>query len=499
MEEANDSRPDIAHGTLFRRLRLSLAVTVLINILLISITYSNAGWIVDTYENRGDAINSLERARALAAKVVLIARQAKGTESPQTRWIRGVELTRAAADLKAELASHDALVFGQGFDSATLDRLRNGPDGFLDTDLAKFLALTTQLEQAVIRGEPGRLPQQIAQLQRTKLDAGILALEGVHQTAVKVKVLRLKALMVLLGLLALVAFMLQWFWSYKPLGESIAAGSRDLMKANRRITHALLYDSLTGLPNRRHLLDHLAAHMPVGSPLGVLTLDLLRFREVNDTLGSHVGDEILRIVSKALSTKQHSDEFIARIGSNTFVLATSVRHAASQLEAIAAEVTEELSRSFEVDGHKISLNLAIGLATSESYAETVSSDTLLADCEIALTRAKLEQGTVLFLSVMRAELQARRHTASELLTAFEEDQIEPFFQPQVSAQTGALLGFEALARWQHPDRGWLTPIHFLEIAKAANLGPKLSEVITRKSLYALAEWRRAASMSARSG
>jgi diguanylate cyclase (GGDEF)-like protein/PAS domain S-box-containing protein len=258
--------------------------------------------------------------------------------------------------------------------------------------------------------------------------------------------------------------------------------------ANERIAHLKSHDVLTGLPNRAAFSERLSETLGRSRRQGVaaLCVDLDRFKEVNDVFGHAAADRVLEIAARRLR-EAGGDAFLARVGGDEFnLIVTDVDGSAA-----AAEIAEALSRAFvdpiEIDGAQIKLALSIGVAVTSADGAEVGA--LIANAEAALYRAKNEgRGVTRFFEAdMDKRLRERRAMQHELKSAIELGQLRLHYQPQTDV-AGKLLGFEALARWQHPTRGLVSPGVFIPIAEESDLIAEIGDWILRTACREAASW-----------
>lgn len=225
-----------------------------------------------------------------------------------------------------------------------------------------------------------------------------------------------------------------------------------------------------------------------GSNIAALYLDLDGFKAVNDTLGHPVGDELLCAVSARLRHCVRESDLVARIGGDEFVV---VQMEAPQPDA-ATELSERLIRAihapFSIQSHQILIGTSIGIATVPTAMAV--ADSLLRDADIALYVAKAEgRGTWrAFKPEMNLQMQARRRLETALRCAVAEKQFEVFYQPLLQAGTGDLTGFEALLRWNHPERGTVSPAEFIPLAEETSLIKPLGAWVLEKACCDAARW-----------
>ncbi|MEM9724244.1 MAG: EAL domain-containing protein [Pseudomonadota bacterium] len=263
--------------------------------------------------------------------------------------------------------------------------------------------------------------------------------------------------------------------SAKDCAEQRAA---DLQAATARIEHNALHDALTGLPNRRYLERALEERR--GGALAALHLDLDRFKEVNDNYGHAAGDAVLSVVAERIKGELGSDDFAARIGGDEFVVLPGATRTQSDLEDVSRRLIASVSQPICHDGRSFKVGLSIGAAIRESGAKDCA---LLLNADVALYRAKgAGGGRVGFFSpAMELQMRRRARVARQLAEALENDQILPFYQPQICAKSGAVTGVEALARWNHPIDGLLTPDQFLGVAEEIGLAADVDAAVLRRA------------------
>ncbi|MCM5560148.1 bifunctional diguanylate cyclase/phosphodiesterase [Pleomorphomonas sp. JP5] len=265
-----------------------------------------------------------------------------------------------------------------------------------------------------------------------------------------------------------------------------------LEEANRLVRHTSLHDELTGLPNRRHLMDRLG-HLSsdTGEPLGriaILHMDIDRFKQVNDAYGHATGDHLLQHTADLMRAVFRPDDLVARIGGDEFVAVCI----SDEPEELASALAEELIASFR---HPIDLGevrcrsgLSIGIACSEP--RKYQPRKLLIDADIALYRAKKlgRNRFEFFTRALEAEVVSAKRLADEILTGIEEGQFTAHYQQQFDASTRDVVGLEALIRWNHPTAGLIGPSRFLEAADEINVLPVLDHIVLEMALAQRFRW-----------
>jgi len=257
-------------------------------------------------------------------------------------------------------------------------------------------------------------------------------------------------------------------------------------------------DPLTGLANRQHamirLADFLQFERNTGKETTVLHIDIDRFRQVNDRFGIDAGDHVLAELADRLRSCVRDNDVVARIDGDDFAI---VLHPIKKSDfavalSIADRIHAAVAQPFSVDQNTCYLSCSIGICLSDR-APAADAESVLASAEIALELARREGpgATRSFSPKMRRDTQKLHSLSAELEAALENGQIRPYFQPQICADTGAIAGFEALARWEHPQNGVILPDLFLKAIETTGKSGRLGEVILYHALSALNSWDRA--------
>ncbi len=246
-------------------------------------------------------------------------------------------------------------------------------------------------------------------------------------------------------------------------------------------------DDLTGLPNRRAVIGHLADRMDGDAPVAVALVDLDGFKEINDSLGHGLGDSLLQVIARRLQHALPPDVLAARLGSDEFAIVLAEGDPAA-VARMADDVRRLIRRPIVLDGLEISVDACVGLAVRSP--EMSSKGDLLRCADVALIQAKGTQAKVHLYDPEQDEYsRSRLALAEELRNGLERGEIIAWYQPQVDTATGDVVSVEALVRWKHPTQGLLSPFSFLSVARRAGLMPRLTEVVLTNAVRDLAALR----------
>jgi diguanylate cyclase (GGDEF)-like protein len=263
-------------------------------------------------------------------------------------------------------------------------------------------------------------------------------------------------------------------------------------EAEAQILRAARCDPLTGLANRAVFMEavqHAIAHAKRGDRrFAVLYLDLDQFKNVNDTLGHAVGDELLRAVADRLQSNSRTTDIVARFGGDEFAVLMADVNDPTDVAFLAEKLIDALSDPFLVQGNDIRGSVSVGI--SLFGPEEPDAETMLSRADLALYRAKSEgRGAYwFFTNAMDSEVRARVTLTSELREAIDAGQLFLVYQPQVEIATGRITGVEALVRWRHSTRGILSPSLFIPVAEKSGLIATLGNWVLREACRQAKAW-----------
>jgi diguanylate cyclase (GGDEF)-like protein len=262
-------------------------------------------------------------------------------------------------------------------------------------------------------------------------------------------------------------------------------------RTEERMTHLAHHDTLTGLPNRsmfRERLD-LALEDAAATPLAIFSLDLDRFKAVNDTWGHPAGDSLLKSVAERLQRCLRNEaDIVARFGGDEFVIIQFNFKGIADAEKLAKRIVEAIAKPFRDKNRDMHVGISLGIAVFPSDGS--DADTLLKNADTALYRAKSEGRNLyrFFEPAMDAMVQARRALEVDLEAALSRHEFDLDFQPIMNIESGEIIGAEALMRWHSPARGTVAPDEFIPVAEETGLIVPLGEWALRKACTAAASW-----------
>ncbi len=262
--------------------------------------------------------------------------------------------------------------------------------------------------------------------------------------------------------------------------------------AEARIAHMAHHDALTDLPNRvlfrQRMADALAQRSRTGSLIGALCIDLDNFKLVNDTLGHPIGDRLLQDVAERIERVIRQRDTAARLGGDEFAVLVPELKSPQELAVLAQRVIDVVSEPYLVEGHLVTVGTTIGIAVAPT--DGGDADRLLRNADLALYRAKADGKSTFrfFEQEMDAQAQARRQLEIDLRSALAAEELEVHYQPLVDLVSRDVIGFEALLRWPHATRGYISPSEFIPLAEETGLITPLGNFVLARACADASEW-----------
>ena len=262
-------------------------------------------------------------------------------------------------------------------------------------------------------------------------------------------------------------------------------------RAESQIAHMALHDALTDLPNRvmlRERLEQAMARVKRGDRVALFYIDLDHFKAVNDTLGHLVGDELLKVVAGRLRACVREVDTIARLGGDEFAIIQTEAARPNEAGLLAQRLQDAVKAPYLIDGNHVVIDTSIGIAMSPDDGITVEE--LLKNADLAAYAAKADgRGTFRFFEAeMDRRIKQRRLMELDLRAALSKGQFTLHYQPIVNLQTGAITSFEALIRWQHPERGLVPPADFIPLAEDLGLIVPIGEWVLNRACIDATGW-----------
>jgi diguanylate cyclase (GGDEF)-like protein len=269
--------------------------------------------------------------------------------------------------------------------------------------------------------------------------------------------------------------------------------SEALRQSKERFQHAALHDALTGLPNRTFFFEQVKFLLErnkhnTNNGFCVLFMDLDGFKKINDSLGHACGDKLLVHVARSLERTVRQGDTVARLGGDEFAIVLTEINQVKDAINFAERIKRVISNPFEIDGHKIFTSSSIGIAISNH--EYLTPEEILRDADIAMYNAKENHlGCAIFDRELRVRAVNSIRLETDLRQAIDRNELRVYYQPIVSLESGALSGFEALIRWQHPERGLISPAEFIPLAESNGQIVPMSNWILAQACGQLSRWR----------
>ena len=266
-----------------------------------------------------------------------------------------------------------------------------------------------------------------------------------------------------------------------------------LQESHENFRHAAYHDALTGLPNRNFFIDTLKELLQKTkenseSNFAVLFLDLNRFKTINDSLGHSMGDRLIKNVAKRLSGMVREEDLVARFSGDKFGVILSDLLSRDEATSFADRLARRLAEPYTLDGRQVFTSAKIGIAYGNSkYPE---AEDILRDADIAMYYSKdHEENYVIFDQKMHVRAVTRLQLETDLRFAIERNEFELYYQPIIGLDSASLVGFEALVRWNHPQRGLVPPDEFIPISESTGLIIPMTVQILKSACTQVVEWQ----------
>jgi diguanylate cyclase (GGDEF)-like protein len=265
-----------------------------------------------------------------------------------------------------------------------------------------------------------------------------------------------------------------------------------IAEGENRLRHLALHDPLSGLPNRTYFGDRLGAVIADtgndSTVAAVLAIDLDHFKDINDTLGHHIGDGLIGVVAQRLVHAVRREDLVARLGGDEFAVITTETPDLETLERFAERLIAVLRAPYSISGHTLLIGASIGIAVIDRGSGDAAD--IMRRADVALYRAKNEgrSRACIYDADMDADLRERKQLENDLRAAIAEDGLSVAYQPIMNASGERMVGVEALCRWKHPVRGDVPPVDFIPIAERSELIIPLGEWVLRKACLEGRAW-----------
>jgi diguanylate cyclase (GGDEF)-like protein len=263
------------------------------------------------------------------------------------------------------------------------------------------------------------------------------------------------------------------------------------LQAEEKIRYLAHYDALTSLPNRASFyerMETILGHLRRAESIAVYSLDLDRFKNVNDTLGHPIGDLLLQAAAERMRSCVRGEDIVARLGGDEFAVVQLPSNQVTDVTSLATRLIEVVGAPYDLNDHQVVVGVSVGIAVAP--ADGKQPDALMKNADLALYRAKADGGGIyrFFEADMDARMQARRLLELDLRKAIVNKEFELYYQPIIDVGTGQITSCEALVRWHHPERGMLAPLEFIPLAEETGIIVPLGDWVLRNACAEAMRW-----------
>lgn len=261
--------------------------------------------------------------------------------------------------------------------------------------------------------------------------------------------------------------------------------------SEKAITDLANFDALTGLLNRRHFIESIECHITQNQgmpPASMYFIDLDKFKDINDTLGHAVGDELLKVIGSRLHLIMPSGSMLCRFGGDEFVIFCPQLSSPVECKQCAKRILTELNLPININGHHIEVSASIGIALSPEHGNDANTLLQYADAALYESKANGRSTSTFYTAALGETINKKRELETDLRQAMKNDEIELYYQPFFDVKQCNVVGCEALARWTHPVKGNISPAVFIELAEEIGMIVPLGRQLMRKAMLECLKW-----------
>ncbi len=293
-----------------------------------------------------------------------------------------------------------------------------------------------------------------------------------------------------LGVLLMIALFI-----FRPMSNAILRKTRELVDARNSMAFIAVHDGLTGLYNRGFMTDHFETLINGArrrrERIAVIQFDLDRFKQINDTLGHAAGDYVLVVTAQRMRDSCRASDLCVRLGGDEFVMVLNGAGTTEDIDMLAGRILANINDPVVFQGVTVYPGASAGIAVYPVDADNAQD--LMVHADLALYAAKKQGGGAFsfFSEELRRELENRKQLELDIRQAIADNVFQVYFQPQVSLADGSITGVEALVRWQHPERGMISPGEFIPVAEKCGFMSGIGRIVIAKAIAEAAAWHEA--------